>query len=529
MENKYYETIVKLIQNHKKYPGLEAILDDIVTDVQDKAKVVMANVTNTEVVETYLAKIVSSSIITVPKKLNFNTSIQHRIITNNIVTTSILDKDLEQKLEANDIDDTPVTLIQDEHQEEQLSTTLAAYTEPLTEDKAEYIPSISYKDKQENVNVSLVDRMINGVTQEELETDNNSFDINTIESITVEETADEVNIEEINEEETIELTDSIEELPDNTIDEKLDETVAIEDDFIELIDNEDNEDIALNDEEIIEKTEDEVINIEEEETIELTDNIEELPDNTIDEKLDETVAIKDDFIELIDNEDNEDIALIDEEIIEKTEDEVINIEEEEETIELTDSIEELPDNTIDEKLDETVAIEDDFIELIDNEDSEDIALNDEEIIEKTEDEVINIEEEETIELTDSIEELHADINIEEFDTSDDYLLDTSDDTNTRDTLTLDNTEIKELDNDTETKLPNYNIFNYEPKITEYDIDEIMTSLKELDFKKPNAKILEIFNLKYKQNLSVKEIANSLNTEVDFVLETLSEIIDTVKD
>ena len=464
MENKYYETIVKLIQNHKKYPGLEAILDDIVTDVQDKAKVVMANVTNTEVVETYLAKIVSSSIITVPKKLNFNTSIQHRIITNNIVTTSILDKDLEQKLEANDIDDTPVTLIQDEHQEEQLSTTLAAYTEPLTEDKAEYIPSISYKDKQENVNVSLVDRMINGVTQEELETDNNSFDINTIESITVEETADEVNIEEINEEETIELTDSIEELPDNTIDEKLDETVAIEDDFIELIDNEDNEDIALNDEEIIEKTEDEVINIEEEETIELTD-----------------------------------------------------------------SIEELPDNTIDEKLDETVAIEDDFIELIDNEDSEDIALNDEEIIEKTEDEVINIEEEETIELTDSIEELHADINIEEFDTSDDYLLDTSDDTNTRDTLTLDNTEIKELDNDTETKLPNYNIFNYEPKITEYDIDEIMTSLKELDFKKPNAKILEIFNLKYKQNLSVKEIANSLNTEVDFVLETLSEIIDTVKD
>ena len=400
MENKYYETIVKLIQNHKKYPGLEAILDDIVTDVQDKAKVVMANVTNTEVVETYLAKIVSSSIITVPKKLNFNTSIQHRIITNNIVTTSILDKDLEQKLEANDIDDTPVTLIQDEHQEEQLSTTLAAYTEPLTEDKAEYIPSISYKDKQENVNVSLVDRMINGVTQEELETDNNSFDINTIESITVEETADEVNIEEINEEETIELTDSIEELPDNTIDEKLDETVAIEDDFIELIDNEDNEDIAL---------------------------------------------------------------------------------------------------------------------------------NDEEIIEKTEDEVINIEEEETIELTDSIEELHADINIEEFDTSDDYLLDTSDDTNTRDTLTLDNTEIKELDNDTETKLPNYNIFNYEPKITEYDIDEIMTSLKELDFKKPNAKILEIFNLKYKQNLSVKEIANSLNTEVDFVLETLSEIIDTVKD
>ena len=46
MENKYYEIIAQLVKNHRKYPGLEAILDDIVLDVQERAKVVLNNVMN---------------------------------------------------------------------------------------------------------------------------------------------------------------------------------------------------------------------------------------------------------------------------------------------------------------------------------------------------------------------------------------------------------------------------------------------------------------------------------------------------
>lgn len=81
MEKKYYELIVSLIRNHRKFAGYESILDDIVEDVYNHAKIVMDSVTNEEVIISYLTKVIGTSIITVPKKLNINTRVKHHSIT----------------------------------------------------------------------------------------------------------------------------------------------------------------------------------------------------------------------------------------------------------------------------------------------------------------------------------------------------------------------------------------------------------------------------------------------------------------
>ena len=90
MENKYYELITELVKNHRKYPGLEAILEDIVLDVQERAKVVLNNITNTEIVESYLTKIVSTSIITVPLKLDIESLIMKTSTRNWNKTSKLL-------------------------------------------------------------------------------------------------------------------------------------------------------------------------------------------------------------------------------------------------------------------------------------------------------------------------------------------------------------------------------------------------------------------------------------------------------
>lgn len=75
-DNKYYEKIKTLIENHKKYLGLELILEDIIDDVYSHSEVIINTVKNESVIEAYLSKVVSTSIITVPKKLNFRSTVK---------------------------------------------------------------------------------------------------------------------------------------------------------------------------------------------------------------------------------------------------------------------------------------------------------------------------------------------------------------------------------------------------------------------------------------------------------------------
>lgn len=105
MEKKYYDIIVSLIKQNDKYSGCEPILDEIVQDVYDHSKVVLGSVTNEDVISAYLNKVVATSLITVPKKLNFNTRNKHRVISNveAITKTTLQPKPVIEEAETQEI------------------------------------------------------------------------------------------------------------------------------------------------------------------------------------------------------------------------------------------------------------------------------------------------------------------------------------------------------------------------------------------------------------------------------------------
>ena len=67
-DNKYYGIIEGLVKNHRKFAGLEVILEDIIDDVYEHSEAIIESINDENVIEEYLSKVVSTSIITVPKK-----------------------------------------------------------------------------------------------------------------------------------------------------------------------------------------------------------------------------------------------------------------------------------------------------------------------------------------------------------------------------------------------------------------------------------------------------------------------------
>ena len=73
-DNKYYNLVEKLVKQNKKFTGNEQYLDEIIDDVLNHANSIMESINNESVIEEFLNKIVSTSIITVSKKMNRNVS-----------------------------------------------------------------------------------------------------------------------------------------------------------------------------------------------------------------------------------------------------------------------------------------------------------------------------------------------------------------------------------------------------------------------------------------------------------------------
>ena len=97
--NKYYGVIEKLVKEHKKFAGNEEFLEDIIDDVYSHSEVVINSIANNSVVDAYLAKVVGTSIITVPKRLGKrNETVQkepepiQEIFNKNNVNTELVDK-----------------------------------------------------------------------------------------------------------------------------------------------------------------------------------------------------------------------------------------------------------------------------------------------------------------------------------------------------------------------------------------------------------------------------------------------------
>ena len=61
MEKRYYELIVSLIKDHRRFQGCESILDEIIDDIYQHAEVVFDSITDEQVLKQYLNKVVSTS------------------------------------------------------------------------------------------------------------------------------------------------------------------------------------------------------------------------------------------------------------------------------------------------------------------------------------------------------------------------------------------------------------------------------------------------------------------------------------
>lgn len=68
---KYEDLIISIIKKHRKYQEYEDLLDAIVSDVKEHAQAAVSSVTDESVLETYLTKTVATSMVTVPKRLGY--------------------------------------------------------------------------------------------------------------------------------------------------------------------------------------------------------------------------------------------------------------------------------------------------------------------------------------------------------------------------------------------------------------------------------------------------------------------------
>lgn len=98
-------------------------------------------------------------------------------------------------------------------------------------------------------------------------------------------------------------------------------------------------------------------------------------------------------------------------------------------------------------------------------------------------------------------------------------------------LTLDEDEgLLEITEDVTSHQPiDYSKFSFTPSNNNEDIDveELAKDLKELNTKRPELNILQVYDLKYKENSSVQDIATQLDMSEDSVLEALSEMVAIV--
>lgn len=444
--NKYYSIIENLVKQNRKFQGLEAILDDIIDDVYSHSEVIINSINNDGVIQSYLEKVVSTSIITVPKKMGFHPEIKHRTI------------DAQQVLE-----------------------------------------NVAQR-KAEKVNTELVDRMINNIPIE-----NNEVH-----------------------QETVEKDSEFEELEPETSELMLSEAPK----------------------EVEQTTEDNILNFNEE-------MHEESSDNTLED------FVASDSLE-IEDLDAEEPTFETEEPLQEESLEVSELNEEPNFVEDTqnDSLElnDLENISLDDASESTATEEIQDLETVETEDIEPIVDADVSASEQTlaNDDIETIEQSdeslepmldfddltpadndfETLEPTDTL-----DLDLQEDDNSDSLLEPESLDESPLDvindnglnqiadviTTTLENPENTSSEN-TDFKPTDYSVFSYSTDKYKDDIDaeEIVNEIKDLASKHPELNIINVYNLKFKDKLTIPQVASELNMSEDNVIEALNELVAIVQ-
>ena len=560
--NKYYNIIADIVKKHRKYSGLEAILDDIIDDVYNHSEVIINSVPNESVISAYLEKVVATSIITVPKKMGFHPEIKHvtvssvtqqpqqSFVSNEVVKkvdNTLVDKMINSaestssdstesdllelasdKSELNDIVDKPI-------QEEQ-EPILNSIDDDVLTDEFEAPAQDSIEDNDllvlsEEIDLSSdVNEVLPADNQENLDIENHEEE-NTFEDLPT-EVMEINNAPESDESENDFLQEQVED--SDFVVEKADDIQSLdyqhEDDVLEEISDKDD----------------------------LLDNFLESEENDEKEPLQETA----DDTEKVAAEANEEVVL---ENDDSSDD--LNLDEVETPIlDLADESEDnLNQEVSSEEVDTDVSpieeVEQNDLELQISEAAEPLAEVEnpvEDLLPKadeTNDEVLQTEESENFELEqsgndflqvegdDSFDLESADDNLA---FSDELTLDSGDElleSTESDGFELNLNEeaespveleiVGDAKNDESEKfaITDFSKFNFNPENVDIndtlDTDLIVKDIQDLANKRPELKIIDVYNMKYKDNKSVSEISTELGMDENLVIDALNEIIAVI--
>ena len=577
--NKYYNLIEKLVKNHRKFPGYEAILEDIIDDVYAHSEVIINSIDNENVIESYLQKVISTSIITVPKRLKFNTRVSHRVIsstplvsieTAEPVLNGFSDKNSEEaKIEQEEVPelsiDVPTEPIKELMQEaaQTNDNDIMSYTEQIVSEKA---------------NTKFVDQMINTMNSDlVIETDDAIPQLDKAEDSesSPELISDEPEIEEQLPEEVVAMDKDVIE-PDisfesNELSEIEDETDLLSDVRVEQL-----EDVNLfetgDDAPILDIVADEDSNkpaqtdisekliLEEADTEELQqienlgsqDDFEavlsdEHEDNIIEEEqleyslsLDadsdsdnelELLEATDEFAKSTDCFEAQDTEKLKESNEQSENNDVVILNELSDDNSDSILLNEADDNfLLQEDVDNlTVSTEENHGESVDFSDND--ALEESEVlVPVSEDDIEFVLDEDVqsnnLDVVD--EQIQEDIAAEtiSFDEVADEQVSLEDDYNEDEFL---EPEYENNHENVEYKALDYNIFSYDPNEIKniFDTQQISENLINLDARMPELNVLAIFELRYKQNNSLEQISEKLNMSKEDIISALNEIVELV--
>lgn len=285
-----------------------------------------------------------------------------------------------------------------------------------------------------------------------------------------------------------------------------------EDELLNIQEDEIQEEIIEESEALVEETIDET-----EENAELIEDFEEL-------NLDETVVEDDSESEEEEESLEEDEISAEEDVLQEADDEN-ELDESGEVLEDVEEIVQPVDKTLVDKMINGVSNESisEIEELIENDDDELLSEVDNEVLTELDTAESNLLEEDSVPDSSEFDEAHE---IQEYNADDGVEL--FDSSETEELLSDDIVESEENDVQS-TGAKSYKLFEFEPQKLEYDVDDILPEIQDMQEKNPELNIIEIFKLKYQDKLSVDEIVSKLNISEDTVLDILNEFMYIVKD
>ena len=248
VEEKYYDLILNLVRQHRRYESCKTIENDIVDDVLKRLQPVLKDIHDEAIIESYLQKLVSNSIITMSHKNNIpRRNISKPALFDNIVNqekpVEVVQKQEEhlelenEPNESNELNESIFDLTEDNLEENsEISEKAEEFIEvPQSEESIQPEEAISKEDLSEDLSEDeLVLDEISDNVEEQIDNDEEGFSENDV-MMPEQDLGDSNNIESLNEVSDI----IIENNPDNIVEDEKNEFSL---NFSENKDNNDNSD-----------------------------------------------------------------------------------------------------------------------------------------------------------------------------------------------------------------------------------------------------------------------------------------------